>query len=206
MTTIKDQPVYDITDAPHQTIKHWPWWHYMAFGLGLAIVAPLTCIGANTVAHWAIDPAPTAVKSVVPTDPTHKPKPHPKPTPTPTFDLAGYKATVSGSDERAFVVALNRFRSDIKRLRFQTVTSDALTLSGAANTYLADLRQTSPPPGYGAAKLANIMAAIYGRRAASTIQQAISSANLGALQTGLAQANKARAALAQAVAAMPKGS
>jgi hypothetical protein len=209
MTTIKDQPVYDISTAPHSTVKRWPWWHYVALGLGVAIVAPLTFIGAATVGHWWFAPEPTAAATTINLNQSakrHETQPTPTPTPTPTYDLAGYKAAVSGSDEQAFVIALNRFRSNIKRLRFQTVTSDALALSGTANTYLADLRATNPPPGYGVAKLANMTAAVYARRAAATIQQAITSANLGALQTGLAQANKARAALAQAVAAMPKGS
>jgi hypothetical protein len=208
MTTTQDGPsaVYDISTAPHPTVKRWPWWQYVAIGVAAAIVTPLTFIGAVTVGQWWFDPQPTAAATTITLN--QSPKPHSaKPTPTaPVYDLNGYKAAVSGSDEQAFVTALNRFRSDIKRLRFQTVATDALTLTGAANAYLADLRATNPPPAYGPAKLANIMAAIYARRAAATIQGAITSANLGALQTGLAQANKAKAALANAVASTPKGS
>jgi hypothetical protein len=206
MTTIKDQPAYDISDAPRQTSKRWPWWQYAALGLGVAIVTPLTFIGAVTVGQWWFAPQPTAAATTI--NLNQPPKPHSaKPTPTPTpYDLAGYKAVVTGSDEQAFVVALNRFRHDIRGLQFQTVTNDALALSGAANTYLADLRATNPPPGYQAAKLANITSAIYARRAAAITQGAISTSNLGALHTGLAEANKAKAALANAVASMPRGS
>jgi hypothetical protein len=135
--------------------------------------------------------------------PKQLPKP---PKPTPSYDLAGFKATLSGSDEQAFVLALNRFRRDIHGLKLPTVQSDAVALFGAADTYLADLRQTNPPPGYEAAKRANIKAAIYGRRAASTAQSAVTASDLAKLQKGLAQANTARAALAQAVVSIPKGS
>jgi hypothetical protein len=182
-------------------------WHIVALALGVLVIATFTAIGAYTTASWAFNDPPAAIKLATskPT-PTQGARAHHTPPPTPAYDLAGYKAAVSGSDEQTFVTALNRFRSDIKRLRFQTVTTDALTLSGAAETYLAALRRTNPPPAYGAAKLANITAAVYARRAAATIQGAISSANLASLQTGLAQANKARAALAQAVASMPRGS
>jgi hypothetical protein len=179
-------------------------WHIVALALGVPVIATFTAIGAYTSATWVFNDPP-AVSNLATAKPTPTPTHHTQP-PTPTYDLAGYKAAVSGSDEQTFVTALDRFRSDIKRLRFQTVSADALTLSGAANTYLAALRKTNPPPAYGAAKLANITAAVYARRAAATIQGAISSANLASLQTGLAQANKARAALAQAVASMPRGS
>jgi hypothetical protein len=179
-------------------------WHWAAIILLAPFLILFTAVGAYTCAAWAFNDRPAVIKLATskPT-PTHHTQP---PTPTQSYDLAGYKAAVSGSDEQAFVVALDRFQHDIRGLQFQTVKSDALTLSGAATAYLADLRKTNPPPAYGPAKLANITAAIYGRRAAATIQQAISAANLASLQTGLAQANRARAALSQAVAAMPKGS
>jgi hypothetical protein len=182
-------------------------WHWVALIIGVPIIATLTAIGAYTSAKWVFHDPPAVIKlaTASPT-PTASIKPHATQKPAPSYDLARYKTVVDGPNEQAFVSSLNRFRSDIKRLKFQTVTSDALTLSNASTTYLTDLRATNPPPAYRAAKLANITAAIYARRAAAIIQGAISTSNLGALQTGLAQANKAKAALAQAVAAMPKGS
>jgi hypothetical protein len=207
MTTIKDGPVYDISTAPRPTVRRWQWWHYAAIAAIVVIVAPLTCIGAYTVGSWIFNDPPSVVNlataNAKPT-PTAKPR-HTQP-PTPTYDLAGYKAAVSGSDEQAFVTALNRLRADIKRLHLQTITADALALSGAASTYLATLGQTNPPPGYGRAKLANIAAAVYARQAAATIQGAVNTANLTSFQTGLTQANKAKAALSQAVATTPRGS
>ena len=89
---------------------------------------------------------------------------------------------------------------------FQAVTRDSLALSGAANTWLATLKNTSPPPGYQAAKLSYMMSAILGRRAADMTQSGISSANLGSLQTGMTLAGKAKAALARAVTSAPKRS
>jgi hypothetical protein len=177
-------------------------WHWVALIIGVPIVATLTAIGAYTTASWAFNDPPAVIKlaTAKPT-PTHHTQP-----PTPTYDIAGYKSAVSGSDEQAFVTALNRLRHDIRGLKFEAVTTDALNLSTAANTYLTDLRKTNPPPAYGPAKLANMAAAVYARQAASTIQGAITSSDLGALQTGLSQANKAKEALSQAVAAMPKGS
>jgi hypothetical protein len=180
-------------------------WHIAILVIGVPIIASLTAIGAYTLTGWAFKDPPsvihlaTAKPTPKPTNKQHKP-------PKPAYDLAGYKATVDGSDEQTFVTALNRFRRDIRALQFQTVTSDAVTLSNAASTYLADVRATNPPPGYQAAKLANITAAIYARRAAAIIQGAISTSNLNALHTGLAEANKAKTALSQAIASTPKGS
>jgi hypothetical protein len=177
-------------------------WHWVALIIGVPIVATLTAIGAYTTASWAFNDPPAVSKLA-----TAKPTPtHPTPAPKQTYDLAGFKAAVDGSDEQAFVTALNRFRADIGSLQFQTVRSDAVTLSGAASAYLATLRATNPPPGYQAAKLANITAAVYARRAAATIQSGISSSDFASPQKALAQANKAKAALANAVASTPKGS
>jgi hypothetical protein len=210
MTTIKDEPhaVYDISTAPQPKVTpHMVWWHYVLISLGLAIVTPLTCIGAYTVGSWIFNDPPAVVNlATANATPTQSAKPPHTQPPTPVYDLAGYKAVVSGSDEQAFVTALNRLRADIKRLHLQTVTTDALTLSGAANAYLDDLKATNPPPAYGPAKLANIASAVYARRAAATIQGAVSSANLTSFQTGLRQANQAKAALGQAVETTPRGS
>jgi hypothetical protein len=198
-----EQPAVQLwhPKKPERKLKAW---HIVVLAIGVPIVASLTAIGAYTTASWAFNDPPSVIKLA-----TAKPTPtatHPTQPPTPQYDLAGFKATVDGSDEQAFVTALNRFRTDIRRLKFQTVATDALALSGAANTYLVDLRKTSPPPAYGPAKLANITSAIYARRAAAIIQGAISTSNLNALHTGLAEANKAKAALSQAIAAMPHGS
>jgi len=173
--------------------KYPPWLPWLALSLSPVVIV-CAAVGAFTIASGIINsvsnashtrPAATAEAH------TQTVKPHATPTSTPTYDLAGYKAAVDGSDEQTFVTALNRFRSDIERLQFQTVTSDAVTLNGAANTYLATVRATNPPPAYQAAKLANITAAIYARPVAAIIQGAISTSNLNALQTGLAEANKA---------------
>ena len=190
---------------PQRKMRPWHW-------AVICVIAPFLilfeAVGAYTVAHWAFNRPPASVVNLAGATPTPAGKHHNKPPkpPKPAYDLAGYKATVDGTDEQTFVVALNRLRSDIKRLSLQTVTTDALTLSGAANTYLADLKATNPPPAYGAAKLANITAAILARRAAATAQSAVSAANLTSFQTGLAQANRAKQALVQAVSVTPKGS
>ena len=189
--------------------KYPPWVPWLALALSPVILI-CTAVGAFTIASWAVNGAASNASHTRPAATTEARtqtvKPHKTKPTVPAYDLAGYKAVVTGSDEQTYVVALDRFRHDIRGLQFQTVKSDSLTLSGAANAYLTDLRKTNPPPAYQAAKLANVTSAVYARRAAATIQSAISSANLASLQTGLAQANKAKAALAQAVAAMPKGS
>jgi hypothetical protein len=181
-------------------------WQLIAVIVCVPIVATFTTIGAYTSAKWAF--GGSSVVTLATATPTHTAagKPHHTQPPTPTYNLAGYQAAISGPEEQAFVTALNQFRSDSRRYDFQAVTRDSLALSGAANTWLATLKNTSPPPGYSAAKLSYMMAAILGRRAADTTQAGISSANLGSLQTGMTLAGKAKAALARAVAAMPKGS
>ena len=80
---------------------------------------------------------------------THKPAKEPRHTqpPRPAYNLAGYQAAISGPEEQAFVAALNQFRADAKHYKFQTLTTDSLSLSGAASTWLTVLKATNPPPG-----------------------------------------------------------
>ena len=177
-------------------------WHIAALIAGVPLVLFLSGVGANAIAdHFVSTSAATPAATVT----HHKARPAAKPTPTaPQYNLAGYQAAISGTEEQALVTALNRFRSDIRQLQFQTVATDSLTLTGAANTWLATLRHTTPPPANQGQKLTYMMAAILARRAATTTQGAISSANLASLQRGLALANQARAALARAIASAPQ--
>jgi hypothetical protein len=204
MTTIKDQPVYDISTAPHPTFKNWPWWHYVALGVGVTIVAPLTFIGAGTVGHWAFDPQPTAAaKTITLGQPA---KPHKTPKPAPTYNLPAYQAAISGPEYQAFVTALAKFRADSRKYDFTAVSSDSLALTNAANVWLNLIKDSSPPPSYQAQKLTYILAITLAQKAATETQSGISSANLGSLQAGMRLANKARATLARAAVSGPTGS
>lgn len=197
-------PPVDVSSAPWpDKPKKLAPWHVATLIVGVPIIAFLSCVGANTVAHHFIDTP--AVKASATAAHRQTPKPHHTKPPAPAYNLAGYQAAISGTEEQSLVTALNRFRADIRRLDFQSVTTDSLTLTGAANAWLAVLRNTNPPPAYQGQKLTYLMAAILARRAATTTQGAISSANLASLQKGLALANKARAALAQAAASAAQG-
>jgi hypothetical protein len=181
-------------------------WHRVALIAGVPIVAVLTAIGAYTSAQWAF--GGSAIVTLATATPAHTAKETPRHTqpPAPAYNLAGYQAAISGTEEQSFVSALDRFRSDSRRYDFQAVTTDSLTLTGAANAWLAILKSTSPPPGYQASKLDYLLAATLARRAATTTQSGISAASLTSLQTGMSLASKAKAALARAAVAIPKGS
>lgn len=105
------------------------------------------------------------------------------------------------------MAALNQFRGDSRHYKLQSLTTDSLSLSGAASTWLTVLKATNPPPGYQTAKLGYLMAATLANRAAAKTQSGISSASLAALAQGNTLAAQAKAALTRAAAAdAPRGS
>jgi len=167
------------------------------------VVAVCTAVGAYTIAHGVIR---STAPCVAATEFAHKRVVHLKDSPSPRYNLAGYQTAISGSDEQAFIAALNKFRADAKRYKFQALSSDALTLTNASNSWLALLRKTTPPPGYQASKLDYIMAATLANRAATKTQGGIASADLNALAQGSALATQAKQALARAAESAPHGS
>jgi hypothetical protein len=210
MTLIQDNPQQEplFTLAPPPTSpkpernKLKPW-HIAVLIVGVPVFAFLSCVGANTVAHWFIHDAP-AVKASG-TVATHKASA--KPTPTgPHYDIAGYRAALNGSTAQAFVNALGELRNDAVRSNFTAAVTDAPRLIDTANRWLSLLRRTTPPPSYSAGKVQYILAAIMARRPARTIQQGLQTVNLGLLQRGADQISKARWLLARANAPAPKGS
>lgn len=211
MTTAKDEiPVQDPLfllpppPGPGPERKKLAQWHIAVLIVGVPILAFLSCVGANTVAHHFID-AP-AVKASD-TAATHKAKASPRPTATgPHYDLAGYREVLNGTQAQAFIDALGKLRSDAVRSNFTSAVSDAPRLIQTADTWLAMLRKTNPPPSYGAGKVQYLTATIMARRAARTIQQGLQTVNLGLLQRGSQQIAKARWLLHRANAPQAQGS
>jgi hypothetical protein len=179
-------------------------WHWVVLALGILIVAPCTAIGAYTSASWAFSDPPSVVRlATVKATPakTHRTQPT-----RPAYNLAGYQAAISGPEERAFSAALNQFRADSKHYKFQALSTDSLSLSEAAHTWLSVLKATNPPPSYQAAKLDYLMAATLANRAAAKTQSGIATSSLTALAQGQSLAAQARAALSRAAESAPKGS
>jgi hypothetical protein len=205
MTTAKDIPVQDSLfllppPAPKPERRHWRPWHWAVMIVGVPVIAFLSCLGANDVAHWAID-APAAHAS---TTAIHKPKPH-KPKP-PAYDLAGYQSAVDGSQAQAFKSALGKLRADIAHADYASAVTDAPNLVNASDAWLALLAKTNPPPSYRPAKLAYVLAATVGRRAGNTTLQGVQTVNLALLQRGAVIAAHARYLLTHATGQGPRGS
>ena len=178
-------------------------WHWAVLIIGVPIIAFLSCVGANTVAHWWIG-NPPAVRASATAD--HKPKP-PKSNPVPPrYNLPGYQSAVSGPVEKAFTSALRALRADIKAPDYSAASTDAPRLVAAANSWLSLLRPTNPPPSYGPTKLTYMQAATMARKAGQTIQQALNAGNLSELQRGADQAARARWLLSHAAKQGPRGS
>ncbi len=184
--------------------NHPPWLPWLVIALA-PIVAVCTAVGAYTMAQAVLTASHPRVAATE-TAHTQAAKPHHTDPPKPAYNLAGYQTAISGPEEQAFIAALDQFRADSKRYKFQTLTTDSLSLTGAANSWLTVLRRTSPPPSYQASKLDYMMAATLANRAATKTQGGIASANLIALAQGAALASQAKAALARAAAAAPHGS
>lgn len=171
--------------------------------IGVPILAFLSCVGANTVAHWYIDAQPTAQAS---TTATHKPKPHKTTPAAPKYNLPGYQSAISGPVEKAFASALWAVRADIKRPDYTAAATDAPRLIASANSWLSLLRPANPPPTYGPQKLTYMQAATMARKAGGTVQQALDTGNLTLLQTGADKAKRAQWLLSHAAAQGPRGS
>ena len=181
-------PPVEVPAAPHPKRKYPPWLPWLAIALA-PVVAICTAVGAYTMAKAVVrSSAPRVVATNT------------------AYDLAGYQAAISGPQEQAFTAALNQFRADSKRYKFQSLTTDSLGLTTAATSWLSALRATSPSPGYQASKLNYVMAATLANRAATQTQGGIASSSLSALQKGAALATQAHQALARATQAAPQGS
>jgi hypothetical protein len=191
-----------ITTVPPKR-KYPLWLPWLAIVLA-PVIAVCAAVGAYTMAKAAVN-ASSAPRMAATADQTSKPH-HKTDPPAPRYDLAGYQAVVAGSDEQAFVAALNQFRADSRHYKFQSLPTDSLSLTGAAQSWLTALRATSPPPGYQASKLDYMMAATLANQAATQTQSGISAADLTALAHGSALATQAKAALARATQAAPQGS
>jgi len=111
--------------------KTWKPWHIAVMAVGVPVVALLSSVGANTVAHWYINAAPSAQAQ---TAATGKPKPH-KTTPSaPRYNLAGYRSAITGPEEQAFASALWKLRADIRRPDYTSAATDAPRLIAAADS------------------------------------------------------------------------
>jgi hypothetical protein len=210
MTLIQDnpqqEPLFTLPPpppAPKPERNKLKPWHWVALIIGVPIVAALTCIGANTVAHWWIGNTPTAAAS---TAATHEPTPHKSTPAAPRYNLPGYQSAIDGPVEKAFASALWAVRQDIHKPDYVAASTDAPRLVAAANSWLSLLRQTNPPPSYGPQKLSYEQAAIEARQAGEAIQQALAAGDLTGLQRGADQAARARWLLSHATAQAPRGS
>jgi hypothetical protein len=205
MTTAKDEipvqePLFLLPPpAPKPERKKLAGWHIAVLAVGVPIIVALTCIGANTVAHWWIGNPPMAHASAKASH-TATPKP------TPSYDLAGYRAAITGPAKLAFASALDAMLNDLSHLDTSAAGVDAPRLTGAAHTWLTALRATNPPPGYRSGKLANMRAESLGRRAASAVHSGLTTSNIGLLQRGYDLASRASEALNHASATEPHGS
>jgi hypothetical protein len=196
-------PPVEVPAAPHPRRRYPPWLPWLAIALA-PVVAICTAVGAYTMAKAVVR---SYAPRVTATNTAHTQAAKVRQAdPTPTYDLAGYQAAISGPQEQALLAALNQFRADSKRYKFQSLTTDSLSLTTAATSWLSALRHTSPPPGYQASKLNYILAATLANRAATQTQGGIASADLTALQKGAALATQARQALTRATQSAPHGS
>lgn len=197
-------PPVEVPAAPHPKRRYPPWLPWLAIALA-PVIAICTAAGAYTMAKAVVRSSAPRVSATNTAHTQAAKAPHTDP-PRPAYDLAGYQAAISGPQEQAFIAALDQFRADSKRYKFQTLTTDSLSLTTAATAWLSALRATSPPPGYQASKLNYMMAATLANRAATQTQGGIASANLTALQKGAALATQAKQALSRATQAAPQGS
>src|SRR6266487_4823930 len=107
MTTAQDpipqqEPLFLVPPLPTPTgpqKKALARWHVAVLIVGVPLFAFLSCVGANTVAHWYINDAPAARAQ---TAATSKPKPHKSKPAGPRYNLAGYRSAITGPEEQAF--------------------------------------------------------------------------------------------------------
>jgi hypothetical protein len=209
MTLIQDnpqqEPLFTLAPPPAspkpERNKLRPW-HIAVLIVGIPIIAFLSCVGANAVAHWFIGDTPAAHAE---TTATHKPKPHNSNPAAPRYNLPGYRSAISGPVEKAFASALWAVRSDIKRPDYSAASTDAPRLIAAANSWLSLLKPANPPPTYGPQKLTYIQAATLAGKAGETTQQALNAGDLTQLQRGADQAKRAQWLLSHATAQGPHG-
>jgi hypothetical protein len=203
MVTVHDQqePLWLLPPDPPTTKRKFAPWHIVTLVVGVPILATLSAIGANTVAHHFID-VPAARASA---NTAHKASARPTRT-APQYDLAQYRSVLNGSDAQRFVDSLARLRTDVVRSNFTQAVGDAPRLINAADTWLADLKGTHPPPSFNASKLEYMAATVQARKAGQTIQQALQSTNFGLMQQGADQIGRARSLLRQANAPHATGS
>jgi hypothetical protein len=174
-------------------------WRRIATIICVPIITILTAIGGYTVINYLIPSPPAKSTTIRPSD-----RPHHTTPPKPSYDLPGFRTAITGSGKQTFVTALDQFTADSRRYDFQSVARDALSLSGAASTWLNMLKGTTPPPSYQASKLDYIMAAALGQRAAYTTKNAIRIADLASLQKGARLAARAKTELSQAIISAPR--
>lgn len=202
----QQEPPFTLAPAPappKPERKKLTGWHIAVLAVGTPVIAFLSCVGANTVAHWFIHDAPAAHAE---TTATHKPKPHKSKPAAPRYNLPGYRSAISGPVEKAFASALWAVRADIKRPDYSAASTDAPRLIAAANSWLSLLRPTNPPPSYGPTKLTYMRSAILARKAGQTTQQALNAGNLTLLQKGADQAARAQWLLSHAAGQGARGS
>ena len=197
-------PPVEVPAAPHPRHRYPPWLPWLAIDLA-PVVAICTAVGAYTMAKAVVR---SSAPRVVATNTAHTQAAKPRHTdpPKPAYDLAGYQTAISGPQEQAFLAALNQFRADSKRYKFQSLTTDSLSLTTTATSWMSALRATTPPPSYQASKLNYMMAATLANRAATQTQSGIASSSLSALQKGAALATQAKQALSRAGQTAPQGS
>jgi len=208
MTTAQDQqePLFLLPPQPtpqKPERKKLAPWHWAVLVVGVPVIAFLSCVGANSVAHWWIGDTSAAHASAVA---SHEPAPHKSKPPKPAYDLAGYQSALTGPHEHTFASALYALRTDDRTSDFAAAVTDAPRLINAANAWLTVLSKTSPPPAYQPSKLAYMQAVTVARNAARSTQAGLRTTNLALLQRGTAQANRARSMLSQAPALGPRGS
>jgi len=170
--------------------------------IGVIILIPVCVIGANTLTanfvHGARIMAPSKLH-------TQSPKPDPAQS-IPAYDLTGFRAAISGTDEQSFMAALNALRQDDKSLDLVSAVTDAPRLIAASNAWLVLLRPTNPPPAYQSTRENFIKGATIARRAGHVTLKALQTKSLALLAKGAQLAEKAEALVFGAAPAIPQGS
>jgi hypothetical protein len=171
--------------------------------LGVIVVVPSAVIGANELTasfiHGARIIAPSRLH-------TESPKPHASQETIPAFDLTGFRAAISGTDEQSFMAALNALSQDDESLDTVSAVSDAPRLIAAASVWLADLRATNPPPAYQGTKASLIKGAKMARRAGHVTLRALQRKSLTLLAKAASLAERVKELVSGASPVIPQGS
>lgn len=116
----QQEPLFNLAPQPTPPKKKLAGWHITVLAIGVPVIAFLSCVGGNMVAHWALSNPPAAKAAA-----THKLTPHKSKPAPPKYDFARYQSAITGPEENAFAPALWKLRTEIGKANYAAAVDDA---------------------------------------------------------------------------------